>query len=180
MTLDQHWFRKWLVGCRLIGAKPLPETMLMHCQFRAHGQLREISIKKYKYFLAMKCIWKMSSARCRSFCLHLSMCGYIEHGLKDIAFYVQKHITSCTVVLTCPLVGDKPLGAPAYVKQRVYCCSSLSYTKWHGIWTANKHTNAHTVQAHTNNWTKKMASNNKKYVWLTPYVTLIKKSSTNA
>ena len=39
--------------------------------------------------------------------------------IKDIAFYVQKHITPCTVVITSLLVHDKPLGAPAYVK-RVY------------------------------------------------------------
>ena len=43
----------------------------------------------------------------------------MEHGLKDIAFYVQKHITPCTVVKTSLLVRDKPLGAPASVK-RVY------------------------------------------------------------
>ena len=40
----------------------------------------------------------------------------MEHGLKDIAFYVQKHITACTVVITSLLVRDKPLGAPASVK----------------------------------------------------------------
>ena len=44
----------------------------------------------------------------------------MEHELKDIAFYVQKHITPCTVVITSLLVRDKPLEAPASVKQ-VYC-----------------------------------------------------------
>ena len=44
----------------------------------------------------------------------------MKHGLKDIAFYVQKHITPCTVVKTSLLVCDKPLEAPASVK-RVYC-----------------------------------------------------------
>ena len=43
----------------------------------------------------------------------------MEHGLKDIAFYVQKHITPCTVVITSLLVRDKPLGVPASMK-RVY------------------------------------------------------------
>ena len=41
----------------------------------------------------------------------------MEHGLKDIAFCVQKHVTHCTVVITSLLVRDKPLGAPASVKQ---------------------------------------------------------------
>ena len=43
----------------------------------------------------------------------------MEHGLKDIAFYVQKHITPWTVVISSLLVREKALGAPASVK-RVY------------------------------------------------------------
>ena len=45
----------------------------------------------------------------------------MEHGLKDIALYVQKH-TPCTVVITSLLVRDKPLEVPASVK-RVYWCN---------------------------------------------------------
>ena len=41
----------------------------------------------------------------------------MEHGLKEMAFYVQKHITPCTVVITSLLVRDKPLGAAASVKR---------------------------------------------------------------
>ena len=40
--------------------------------------------------------------------------GYMEHGLKDIAFYVQKHIALQGVCYNFPLVHDKPLGAPAF------------------------------------------------------------------
>ena len=43
----------------------------------------------------------------------------MEHGLKYIAFYIQKHITPCTAVISSLLVHDKLLGAPAFVK-RVY------------------------------------------------------------
>ena len=50
----------------------------------------------------------------------IPQCGYVEHGLKDIAFYVQKHITHRTVYFNFPLVRDKPLGAPAFVRL-VYC-----------------------------------------------------------
>ena len=60
----------------------------------------------------------------------------MEHGLKDIAFYVQKHITPCTVVITSLLVHDKPLGAPTSVK-RVYCGTyqhpSMIYLSNHSI-----------------------------------------------
>ena len=41
----------------------------------------------------------------------------MEHGLKDIALYVQKHITPCTVVITSLLVRDKPIEAPTSVKR---------------------------------------------------------------
>ena len=45
--------------------------------------------------------------------------GTMEHRLKDIVFYVKKHIAPCTVVITSLLVRDKPLGALTSVK-RVY------------------------------------------------------------
>ena len=41
----------------------------------------------------------------------------MKHGLKYIAFYVQKHITPWTVVITSLLVRDKPQEAPANVKR---------------------------------------------------------------
>ena len=44
-------------------------------------------------------------------------CGYMEHGLKYIAFCVKKkHIAHKTVCYNFPLVHDKPLGTPAFVK----------------------------------------------------------------
>ena len=44
----------------------------------------------------------------------------MEHGLKYIAFYIQKRITPCQVVITFLQVRAKPLGVPASVK-RIYC-----------------------------------------------------------
>ena len=40
----------------------------------------------------------------------------MEHGLKDVAYYVQKHIAPCAICHTPPLVRDMPLGVPAFVK----------------------------------------------------------------
>ena len=58
----------------------------------------------------------------------------MEHGLKDIVFYVQKHITPCTVVITSLLVHDKPLEAPASVKLSIVlqrgCHGSLVSLPW--------------------------------------------------
>ena len=40
--------------------------------------------------------------------LKMPKCGYMEHGLKDIAFYVQKHMAHRTVCYNFPLVRDNP------------------------------------------------------------------------
>ena len=38
----------------------------------------------------------------------------LEHGLKDIKCYVQKHIAPWAIYYNPPPVSEKPLGAPAY------------------------------------------------------------------
>ena len=58
-------------------------------------------------------------------CIKIPQCGCMEHGLNDGAFYVQKHITPCTVVITSMLVRDKPLGVPASMK-RVYWTANIT------------------------------------------------------
>ena len=40
----------------------------------------------------------------------------MEHGLKPISFYVQKHLVAMGMCYDPALVRDKPLGAPASVK----------------------------------------------------------------
>ena len=45
---------------------------------------------------------------------------YMEHGLKDIAFYVQKHITPRAVCYNFPLARDKLLGVPALLRLVYY------------------------------------------------------------
>ena len=54
----------------------------------------------------------------------------MEHGLKYITFCVQKHIVAPAMGYNPPLVRNKPLGAPAFVKL-VYCYAliNLSSTK---------------------------------------------------
>ena len=49
-------------------------------------------------------------------CVEISKCGYMGHGLKLIIFYVQKHIAALEMCHNQPLVRDKLLGAPAFVK----------------------------------------------------------------
>ena len=63
----------------------------------------------------------------------IPQCGYVQHGLQYITFYVQKHIA--TMCFNPPLVHIKPLGSPAFVKL-VYrhhplgsvSCSTNNYT----------------------------------------------------
>ena len=49
-------------------------------------------------------------------CVKIQHCGYTGHGLKDIAFYVQKHISYRVVCHNFSLVRDKPQRAPAFVR----------------------------------------------------------------
>ena len=44
----------------------------------------------------------------------------MDHGLKHISFYVQKHIRSMSMCYNPALVRDKPLGAPTSVKLVIY------------------------------------------------------------
>ena len=39
----------------------------------------------------------------------------MEHGLKDVAIYVQKHIAPWVIGYNPPLIRDMPLGVPAFV-----------------------------------------------------------------
>ena len=49
-------------------------------------------------------------------CVKIPQCGYMEHGLKHITFYVQKYIAPLAMCHNPAIVHDKPLGAPASVK----------------------------------------------------------------
>ena len=49
-------------------------------------------------------------------CVKIPQCGYMEHGLKHITYYVQKHIAALVMCYNPALVRDKPLGAPTSVK----------------------------------------------------------------
>ena len=50
----------------------------------------------------------------------IPQCGYMENGLKDVAFYVQKHIAPWTICYNAPLVCDMPLWVPAFLKLVYY------------------------------------------------------------
>ena len=57
----------------------------------------------------------------------MQVCRYMEYGLKNIAFYFQKHIAHRTVCYNFLLVHDKPLGVPIFVKlvywhRRLWSC----------------------------------------------------------
>ena len=57
--------------------------------------------------------------------------------IKRYRFYVQKHITPCSVVTTSLLVRDNPLRTPASVKQVYFfgttMGSSWAYTVHHAV-----------------------------------------------
>ena len=46
-------------------------------------------------------------------CVKIPQCNYMEHELKHIPFYVQKHISALATCYNRRLIHDKPLGALA-------------------------------------------------------------------
>ena len=67
----RQWSRSTLVqvmACRLFGAKPLPEPMLVHCQLDSWEQLL-VKIESEFYNLhSTKCIWKCRLLKWWPFC----------------------------------------------------------------------------------------------------------------
>ena len=43
----------------------------------------------------------------------------MEHGLKDVEFYIQKHIVQINNLLTPALDRDMPLGAPSFLDSSI-------------------------------------------------------------
>ena len=55
-------------ACRLFGTKPLPEAVLVYCQFESWEQ---VSVKfglEFYHFHTKKCIWKCNPPKLRPFC----------------------------------------------------------------------------------------------------------------
>ena len=73
-------------------------------------------------FLLHKTWWyynKMDSTKSLGvgcWCVKIAQCGYMEHDLRHVTFYVQKQISALSMFCNSTLVCNKPLGAPAYVK----------------------------------------------------------------
>ena len=56
------------MACRLVGAKPLSETMLECCQLDSYEQTSVKFKSKFWHFISRKCLWKW-----RPFCLSLNV-----------------------------------------------------------------------------------------------------------
>ena len=54
----------------------------------------------------------------------IPQCTYLKHGLEYITFYVQNIWHLWQSVLVAPLVHEKPLGAPTFVRLSYYPSSS--------------------------------------------------------
>ena len=67
----------------------------------------------------------MKSMRIYYWYIKVPQCGYMGHGLRNITFYVQKHIAYRVVCHNFLLVRDKPLVAPASVKQVYFISTAI-------------------------------------------------------
>ena len=62
-------------------------------------------------------------------CVNKLQCGYMEHGLKHITFYVQKLTGPLAVCNDLTLVRDKALAAPGFVRLVQWIWSHLTRRK---------------------------------------------------
>ena len=69
------YMRQWtgsalvqIMTCRLFGAKPLPEPMLLYCQLDPYEQTSVKFQSRYKTFHSQKCIWKCRLRKWWPFC----------------------------------------------------------------------------------------------------------------
>ena len=72
-----------IMACRLLGAKPLPEPMLVYCRLDSWEQVSVKFKSEFYHFHSRKCIWKCLS-KWQPFCpgedeLMLSNCCWITH-----------------------------------------------------------------------------------------------------
>ena len=79
----------------------------------------------HKYFCYIKhrgIITNLTLRNLWGHCLYVKIpcCGYMEHGLEYITFYVHKHMTSLAICSGFPLVRDGPIRAPWFVIS-AYC-----------------------------------------------------------
>ena len=61
--------------------------------------------------------------------------GYMDYRLKYITFYVKRYIAHLVMCYNAPLVRDKPLGAPTFVKLVECCWLTLNTHFWEPIFT---------------------------------------------
>ena len=75
------------------------------------------NLKVDRWALSLKQIWLYEIYGTLLICQNTKLQrGYMEHELKDVAFYIQKHIAHRPICYNFLLVRDTPLGAPAFVK----------------------------------------------------------------
>ena len=70
------YIRQWtgsalvqVMACRLFGAKPLPEPMLVYCQLDSWEQISVKFESEFYHFRSRKCIWNCRLSKWRPFCL---------------------------------------------------------------------------------------------------------------
>ena len=93
-TYMRHWTGSSLVqvmACRLFGAKPLPEPMLVYCQLDSWEQVSVKLESEFYHFQTTKCIWKCCLPKWQPFCPGGDelMCGLTVPAQRVWAFFKQ-------------------------------------------------------------------------------------------
>ena len=82
---------------------------------------------KYKTWRCHNKVESMKSFWVYYWYVKMPQCGYVKHRLEYITFHVQKLIAPLAIRSNSPLIRDKPLGAPAFVRH-AYDVYSVSHT----------------------------------------------------
>ena len=148
--LGQHWFRQWLVA--LIGAKPLPELMLIYCQLDPWENISMKFQSEFYHFHSRKCIWNCHLPKWRPFCpggdelspghLFSTKAVFSGIGIKINAVTKQQAITwtntvkisrnTCGITWMqfqrkCHLAGTKPLSESMW---NIFNWALVNKIKW--------------------------------------------------
>ena len=123
------WVNIRFSSCSPLGGNNCETGLLAQTSWQLTEGCREI-FHKYCCYTNMGVYNKFDSTKAiGTYCWYVKIPQreYMEHGLKDMAFYVKSHIAKRTGCYNYTLVRDKPLRAPAFVKL-VYCCLNSDNT----------------------------------------------------
>ena len=105
-----QWFFPWRWAARTTCIS----SNVMTTNFRLYNNISQILLL-YKTWGYHNKFYSTKSLGVNQWYVKIPQCRYMEHGFKNVAFYVQKLIALWAICWNLPLFHNTPLGAPAFV-----------------------------------------------------------------